>query len=129
MTKTQEITKEYLAELENQGYHQIGIVQGMALAEKDIEDFEKFALEELGGKIKYLETVKTKPDIDENGNAVPGTGGRSDVFVAIHEDSIKTSFSIKRLQFGIRWLEDVIKYNNHSYLYSTEILEKYPPKW
>ena len=38
-------------------------------------------------------------------------------------------FSMWRLRFGIKWWEDIVKYNNHSDYYKEETLEKYPVKW
>ena len=66
--------------------------------------------------------------LDKNGNAEPDTGGRNDAFFYVHSEDIG-GFAIKRLQMGIRWWEDVIKYNDNSHLYTQEFLDTYPPTW
>ena len=59
---------------------------------------------EFNCRFQYLETIETKPDAGDNINE---TGGRADVFMAVHKDDI-AKFSISRLQYGIRWIEDVL---------------------
>jgi hypothetical protein len=106
-------------------WSQVCIIQGMILKEEEIPDLEKWLLEEVGCRIKFLETVVTKPD---PGDRSGETGGRHDVFFSMHEDDV-SKCAVKRLQFGVRWLEDVVKYNDSSYLYSRKILDKYQPTW
>lgn len=79
------------------------------------EEFEKDMLEIFGVRIKMAETVITLPD-------ETGPGGRSDLLFYVHTGDIN-KFTIPRLKAGIRWWEDVIKYNDNSHLYTTEILE------
>ncbi len=64
--------------------------------------------EGLSGSSFGINTNKTGPDRDENGIAVPETGGRHDVFFAVHNDDVMR-FAIPRLQMGIRWIEDVLE--------------------
>jgi hypothetical protein len=78
--------------------------------------------------VKYHTEVKTKPDIDENGEIVPGTGRRNDLFFYVHSDDI-SGFAVKRLQIGIRWWEDMIVYNDNAHLYSEEFIKEHPPTW
>jgi hypothetical protein len=56
----------------------------------------------MGVRVQLLETILTKPDV-----GVPDTGGRCDIFLAIHEDDV-AKFAVPRLGMGIRWLEDVV---------------------
>lgn len=90
------------------------------------EEFERFFLEQ-GYRVKFAEEVVTLPDV-ENGRAVEGTGGRHDVLFFIHKDDVG-KFALPRLRMGIRWWEDVVKYNDNSHLYTQEILDKYPTTW
>jgi hypothetical protein len=90
----------------------------------EFEDFFK----EQGFRVKFAEEVITLPDLDSNGNKIPETGGRTDLLFYIHAEEIG-KFSIARLQFGIRWWEDVVSYNDNSHLYSQEILDKYKITW
>jgi hypothetical protein len=45
-----------------------------------------------------------------------------------HDEDV-TKFAVPRLSLGIRWWEDVIKYNDNSHLYPKEFIEANPPKW
>lgn len=111
-----------------ENFKQLCVIHGLIIGAENVSDFEKVILDNTGCRIKYSEEVLTNPDVDESGNAVPETGGRNDVLFFIHDEDVM-KFAIPRLQLGIRWWEDVIKYNSNSYLYSKEILEKYSPTW
>jgi len=64
-------------------------------------------LQGIGAKeINYLGMVITKPDIDEEGNPIPETGGRTDHFFEVLD--AETSFWVNRLKLGIRLLSDAI---------------------
>jgi hypothetical protein len=102
------------------GYSQVCIIMGAAIppeAQKHYTAFfEKLFKAEFGVRVQYLETILTKPDLDEDGNPVPETGGRSDIFFAIHDDDV-LSFSTSRLKlsaygFTPRWVEDVLSPDN-----------------
>lgn len=71
------------------------------------QEFEKYMLEELNCRVQYLEEIETTPDTDKNGEPVPDTGGRNDVFFAMHKDDVEKA-AVRRLAYGIRWLEDVL---------------------
>jgi len=74
-------------------------------------------------RVQYLEAIETNPTPGE-----AGTGGRSDLFFALHADDIPR-FAVWRLQYGMRWLEDVYA-NRQGYLYPRRV-RKYanvPPK-
>lgn len=104
-------------------YKQLCVWEGTLVTEANSKEFEKFILEQTGSRIKYSEEIKTNPTPGE-----PETGGRNDVLFFIHKDDV-AKFAVARFTFGIRWWEDVIKYNNGSYLYPSEILIKYPVLW
>jgi hypothetical protein len=82
----------------------------------------------MGTRIKYHTEVQTLPDRDSDGNTIQETGGRNDVFFHVHSDDI-AEFAVKRFSIGIRWWEDVVKYNDNSHLYTTEFLEANPTTW
>jgi hypothetical protein len=82
------------------------------------------ALEMLRGigakEIKYLGMVITKPDIDEDGNSIPETGGCTDHFFEVLD--AETSFWVNRLKSGIRLLSDVLwSVNGYSLIQSIPI--------
>ena len=62
--------------------------------------FVLFMKDELNVRIIYLEEILTKPDRDEGGFEVPGTGGRNDLIFAIHRDDLSDEFCF--IQIGVR---------------------------
>ena len=78
--------------------------------------FQRFFKAEFGVRVQYLETILTKPDLDEDKNPVPETGGRSDIFFAIHEDDLGTftavRFKLSHYGFTPRWVEDLLSPDN-----------------
>lgn len=89
-------------------YNQICVWPSMILKKDKIDDFEKLFDEKFNISVKYLETIETFPDRDENGCSIENTGGRSDVFFAINLTNENKSFCIERLAMGIRWIEDAL---------------------
>lgn len=109
-------------------FTQLCVWPGTILEENEINDFEEWIKDTFNVRVKYHTQVKTNPDLDENNNIVPDTGGRNDLFFYIHSDDI-LHFAVKRLQIGMRWWEDVIKYNDNSHWYSEEFIKEHPPTW
>jgi len=110
-------------------FNQLCVWPGTLLEENQIPDFVNFFKEEMGVRVEYKTTLITKPDLDENGNEEPETGGRHDVFFYIHDEDIPL-FAVPRLSLGVRWWEDVISYNeNSSHLYPQEFIQDNPPTW
>ena len=108
-------------------FNQLCVWHGTILGNSSVDDFEAF-FKNKGFRVKFAEEVVTIPDKDDCGNDVPGTGGRHDLLFYIHDDDIQ-KFALPRFNYGIRWWEDVVKYNDNSDWYSEEILNKYPVKW
>lgn len=111
-----------------QTFNQLCVWEGTMLGDSSVEDFEKFFKDSMDVTVKFAEEVITNPDRDEYGNPVKDTGGRHDLLFYIADKDV-TKFAIARLQMGIKWWEDVVSYNNRAYLYSQEILDKYPVTW
>ena len=109
-------------------YNQLCVLPGTIVGPEEIKDFEAFFLDDLGVRVKYECEIKTLPDIQSDGNKVEDTGGRNDLFFYIHDDDIQ-DFAVRRLKMGIRWWEDVIKYNDNDHMYSQEFISKYPTTW
>jgi hypothetical protein len=109
-------------------YTQLCVWPGTILGENEVNDFEQWIKDTFDTRVKYHTEVKTKPDTDENGDTVPNTGGRNDLFFYVHSDDID-KFAVKRLQIGIRWWEDMIVYNDNTHLYSEEFIKEHPPTW
>lgn len=93
------------------GFEQVCVWPGTLIKENEIKDFEEWILNEFKTRVQYLETIETEPDI-KNGKITEGTGGRHDVFFAIHKEDVG-KFSIPRLLFRIRWVEDVLSKGNY----------------
>ena len=104
-----------------EGFSQVLMMHGVDAppSAKEFEDLIGSALN--GARIQYLEQVLTEPDIDEDGCRIEGTGGRSDLLFAVHNDDMGISLSLLRLQFGMRWIEDVIRYNDNANLYPARL--------
>ena len=137
--------KEQIKSLAEDGYEQVCIWPGTLVVnepddgnvpeswaklteEEKVAHFESAMKDDFGVRVKYLEEVKTNPDIDTSGFNVPGTGGRNDLFFLVHNEDIP-KFAIPRLKVGIRWWEDMVSYNSHAHLYPREILDKYEVRW
>jgi hypothetical protein len=104
----------------NDGFRQVCVWPGTLVGQEHVQEFEQFILEQLGTRVQYLEEVTTAPDRN-NGYPVEGTGGRNDVLFAVHDDDIGR-FAVPRLNYGMRWLEDVYG-NGHGDLYPERIAE------
>jgi hypothetical protein len=111
-------------------FNQLCVWQGINLPKEEYEDFVAFFEDSLETRVKIAEVVFTNPDLDDDGNPVPETGGRSDILFYVHDEDI-TGFAVKRLQLdgAPRWWEDVVSYNNHFYLYDQDVLDRYEVKW
>ena len=109
-------------------YKQLCVWAGTTLGESDSQGLVDFFQENFNTRIKFGDEVVTNPDIDSYGNEIENTGGRSDLLFYVHNDDI-SHFATSRFEIGVRWWEDVVSYNEGSYLYSKEILEKYPVTW
>ena len=92
-------------------YTQVCVFPGLLVDENKIQVFTDLIKEAFDTRVQYLETILTKPDVDDPEN----TGGRSDVFFAVHQDDIG-KFAVRRLQYGIRWIEDAMSNVNGYHL-------------
>jgi len=104
----------------NDNFTQVCVWPGTEVKETEVEAFVGFMLENFKCRIQFLETVETAPDM-KNGYPVEGTGGRHDVFFAVHSEDVG-DFAIPRITFGIRWIEDVYG-NKQGHLYPARIKE------
>lgn len=87
-----------------ENFKQVVVWPGTVVLEKEIAQFENFMLVELATKVKYIETVITKPDFS---NTSEFAGGRSDVLFYVDSEDLP-HFALKRFGFGMRWIEDVL---------------------
>jgi len=69
--------------IKNKNYNQVCVWPGTIVGKDRINDFINFMEKTFEVRIQYLEEIKTFPD---RGN--PETGGRNDLFFAIHDDDI-----------------------------------------
>lgn len=104
----------------NPSFKQVCVWQGTTCGADFVTGFEGWFQEQFGARVQYLEEIETAPDY-KNGFPVDGTGGRNDVFFAVHDDDV-LKFAVPRLQYGIRWLEDIYG-NGHGDLYPERIAE------
>jgi len=89
-------------------FSQVCVWGSTIVGKENVKQFEDFMKSEYKIRVKYLEEIKTLPDM-KNGKPVKGTGDRNDVLFAIHSDDIKT-FAVKRFGMDppVRWIEDVL---------------------
>ena len=85
-------------------YVQVCVWSATVVGANNIEEFEQFFLDEMNTRVQYLEEIETGPDY-KDGRPVPDTGGRNDLFFAVHKDDVM-NFAVPRLAMGIRWIED-----------------------
>ena len=90
----------------NENFKQVCVWPGTLINGK-IKEFEEFIFDNFKTRIQYLEEILTLPD-----KGVEGTGGRNDVFFAVHNEDVGI-FAIPRLTAGIRWIEDVLDKGNY----------------
>lgn len=99
----------------SQSYNQLCVWQGVTLASTTPEQFEK-AWKEMGFRVKFSEEVKRV------------CSNQSILLFWIHDEDVMR-FAVLRLKMGIRWWEDVVKYNNQKDWFTAETLKKYPVRW
>lgn len=107
----------------NEDYLQVCIWEGTTLSEKEeIKPFENWFMTEFKVRVQFLEVIFTSP----NSNDTSGeTGGRSDIFFAIHKDDVD-KFALPKMMIGARWIEDVLSNTNEYYknpLYPERVME------
>jgi hypothetical protein len=95
-----------------ENYNQVCVIHGLLVSDDEVKDFEEKIQEVFETRIQFLETIKTNPDLDNDGKPVKETGGRHDVFFAAHDDDVG-KFAVPRLMNGIRWIEDVLAECNY----------------
>ena len=106
----------------NKSFNQVCVWPGTILPDHQINDFIEYFSSQ-GYRIQYLETIMTTPDHDNSGHVLKGTGGRSDILFAVHNEDVM-KFAIPRLQMGIRWIEDVLDNEEENFsLYPDRVKE------
>ena len=108
-------------------FNQLCVLEGTIMPEGGAKELETFFKDEMGVKVKFETEVKTLPNPDKNGNPIPMTGDRNDLFFYIHDDDIG-KFAVPRLSMGIKWWEDVLL-NGNGILYDQDVLDAYPAAW
>lgn len=107
-------------------YSQIVILPGCDFnLEKDKKYFYEFFKKYKFRKPKIIGVVETLPSKDINGNIIPGTGGRKDLFFYINEKDEHRFSSWKYLYSMQNW-EDVF-FNHEEEIYPKKFRNKYPP--
>jgi hypothetical protein len=103
-------------------FSQIAVWHGVIIGPTQVDAFVQFCADEFAGtRVQYIREVETKPDVNEFGSPIEGTGGRNDVLFAVHEDDIG-KFAVPRFHYGMRWLDDVYG-NGDGYLYPADVRE------
>lgn len=87
-------------------FSQVCVWPGTKLDDTGPAGFEAYMFKEFGVRVQYLENITT------SSGGIPGEGGRSDLFFAVHKDDI-SRFAVPRLEADIRWIEDVLATGNY----------------
>lgn len=103
-------------------YKQVCVWEGTVLGDGSVDDLVNFMKEVLKTRIFFLEEIKTNPDKMSGGSPKEGTGGRNDLFFAVHEEDIGV-FAVPRLKYEIRWLEDVLNNESHFSIYPERVID------
>ena len=105
-----------------EGFHQVCVWPATVVGggEKELDSFTKWLKSEFGMRGFYLEDIITGANLDSEGCPVPGTGGRSDLFFAVHDEDIG-KFTVKRLLYGIRWLGDALAPDRYKHIYPERV--------
>lgn len=100
----------------SKNHEQVCVWPGTTINKEEILEFEKWIFDIFDTRVKYLETIITKPDHT-------GPGGRSDVFFSIHSEDIG-KFVIPKMNIKARWIEDVLaNVNGNQHLYPKRVRE------
>ncbi len=110
-----------------ENFKQVCVIQGLLLRDENNNDytdeFIKFVNDKFGVRIQVLEAIVTLPNKDPDGKDVEETGGRYDVFFAVHNEDVG-KFTIPRFQLNARWIEDVLaECNYHSPIYPKRVFD------
>lgn len=104
--------------IRKEGFTQVIVWPGTLVGIDKIKEFEDWFKTEFKFDCQYLEEIKTFPDRDNNGNLIENTGNRNDLIFAVNPKEMSTIFCIDRLQYGMRWIEDVLgSWNDSQHLY------------
>lgn len=91
-------------------FNQLCVWPATIVGKDAIQEFNEFMKDEFGIRSKYECEIEL-------------SSGRNDLLFFIHDEDI-TKFAVKRLQYGIRWWEDIF-YNNQEEEYPGHIISKY----
>jgi len=109
--------------VKKENFNQVCVWESTVVGKDKIKKFEDFMMEKFKTRVQYMEEIETNPDIDKDSNPIEGTGNRIDLFFSVHNEDIG-KFAIPRLQYGIRWVEDVLSdCNYHQELYPSRVFE------
>lgn len=97
--------------IRNIGFDQVVVWPCTLVDESEDKQFEYWIKNEFNVRAQYLETVSA-------GQPLEGVQ-RVDVLFAVHNEDIGR-FALPRLQYGMRWLEDVYL-NNQGHLYPDRV--------
>lgn len=95
-------------------FNQLCVWPATIVGKDRIQEFNDFMHDEFGIRSKYECEVELP-------------SGRNDLLFFIHQDDVM-KFAIERLEYGIRWWEDVF-YNNQDGEYPSHITNKYKSNW
>ena len=102
----------------------VAIWPGTTVREEDCADVIEFFKDKLNTTPTIIGCVTTMPSKNSEGDDIPGTGGRIDLGFYVDWKDIP-EFSGRRIEFGMRWWEDVY-FNKQEDIYPSEFRAAYP---
>ena len=94
------------------------------MREEECADVIEFFKDKLNTTPTIIGCVATIPSKNSEGDDIPGTGGRVDLVFYVDGKDIP-EFSGRRIEFGMRWWEDVY-FNKQEDIYPSEFRAAYP---
>lgn len=80
-------------------FNQVVVWPGTLVGQEKVDEFVAFMQAEFGVRVKYLEEITVPRE---------GMESRNDLFFSVHADDLDAQFAVRRLQYGMRWVEDVL---------------------
>ncbi len=106
-----------------ENFNQVCVWPGTLVGD-NVSEFENYLKTDMKTRVQYLEEIETSPDTDNDGHPVENTGGRNDLFFAVHNEDIQR-FAIPSKMIGVRWIEDVLARCNYKSKIYPERVFKY----
>jgi hypothetical protein len=80
-------------------FDQVVVWPGTIVGKDKVQEFVDFMQKTFNVRVKYLEEITVPRE---------GMESRNDLFFSVHSEDLTGKFAVERLQYGMRWVEDVL---------------------